>query len=189
MIRAILTPILCGIAISLIPTFEKGMILSPLIFGLVVSLVNFKKLKWNPFIGILSCTLISYAVLYLSIFLTLQIGELYGWLENSFGIKLSDISDSFSVLTGGIISAIILYWCYSFLFKNQRRINGILTILITALLIPLTVWLFSRNSNYSDNEDFAIYQISWLIFISLGFGIAINQLEIKSTLNKMFNRP
>ena len=100
-------------------------------------------------------------------------------------LESSDFTTSIAILTGGIISAIILYLCYSFLFKNQKRVSGILIILITALLIPFTVWIFSKNTDYSEDADFTIYQISWLLFISLGFGIAINQLGIKNTLNKL----
>ncbi|WP_293762050.1 hypothetical protein [uncultured Paraglaciecola sp.] len=51
-------------------------------------------------------------------------------------------------------------------------------ILSLSALIPLTVWLASDDKEYTQNSDFAVYQIAWLIFRSLAIGIAINQICI-----------
>ncbi|MGK0139714.1 MAG: hypothetical protein ACI9DJ_003178, partial [Algoriphagus sp.] len=60
MVRAFLTSIICGMGVFLVPTFEQGMYIAPLIFGLTVSSVNYKKLKINPIGGIAIFIAISY---------------------------------------------------------------------------------------------------------------------------------
>jgi hypothetical protein len=186
--KALLTSLICGIGISLVPNFEQGMYISPLIFGLTISSVNYKKLKINPIAGILIFIALSYLIYVLSIYLTFGLAEIYSVVENRFEIPIYNLTTGLILLISGILSAIGLYLLYSLFLKQQNRILGIIFILITSTLIPLTVWLVSEDNHYTKNEDFAVYQMSWMIYISLGFGIAINQLELKNKLNRIINK-
>jgi hypothetical protein len=186
--KALLTSLICGIGISLVPNFEQGMYISPLIFGLTISSVNYKKLKINPIAGILIFIALSYLIYVLSIYLTFGLAEIYSAVENRFEIPIYNLTTGLILLISGILSAIGLYLLYSLFLKQQNRILGIIFILITSTLIPLTVWLVSEDNHYTKNEDFAVYQMSWMIYISLGFGIAINQLELKNKLNRIINK-
>ena len=188
MIRALLTSLICGMAIFLLPNFEQGMYISPLIFGLSVSGVNYKKLKINPFAGIVTFIALSYVIYILSIYLTFGLAEIYAVIEDRFRIPIYDLTTGLLLLISGILSAIGLYLLHSLFLKDQKKTKGAILILIISTLIPFTVWFASDDNHYTKNEDFAVYQISWLIYISLGFGIAINQLEIKNGLNKILRR-
>ena len=185
MIRVLFTPLFCILILLFIPTFEQGMVLAPFIFGFTVSLVNIKKMKINPIIGLLVFIGISYAVYFLSIYLTWGIGIFYRTVEQTLGLKYSDLTTALSLLTGGFIASICMYSLYSLLLKDQNRKKGVLLILIIGLLLPFTVWLLSENDNYTDNADFANYNIGWLIINCLGFGIAINQSEINNWMKKL----
>jgi hypothetical protein len=175
-------------AIFLVPTFEQGIYISPLIFGLSVSTVNYKKLKINPIAGIAIFVALSYLIWVLSIYLTFGLAEIYSVIEDRFEIPIYDLTTGLLLLISGIISGIVLYLLCSLFLKEQKKIFGAILILIISIFIPLTVWLISDDNHYTKNEDFAVYQISWLIYISLGFGIAINQLEFKIVLKKLINR-
>jgi uncharacterized membrane protein YczE len=120
--------------------------------------------------------------------LTFGLAEIYSVVENRFEIPIYNLTTGLILLISGILSAIGLYLLYSFFLKQQNRILGIIFILITSTLIPLTVWLVSEDNHYTKNEDFAVYQMSSMIYISLGFGIAINQLELKNKLNRIINK-
>jgi len=185
MIRILFTPLFCILILLFIPTFEQGMVLAPLIFGFTVSLVNIKKMKINPFIGLLVFIGISYVVYFLSIYLTWGIGIFYRTVEQTLGLEYSDLTTALSLLTGGFIASISMYSLYALLLKDQNRKKGVLLILLTGLLLPFIVWLFSENDNYTDNADFATYNISWLLVNCLGFGIAINQAEINNWMKKL----
>jgi hypothetical protein len=186
--KALLTSLICGIGISLVPNFEQVMYISPLIFGLTISSVHYKKLKINPIAEILIFIALSYLIYVLSIYLTFGLAEIYSAIENRFEIPIYDLTTGLILLISGILSAIGLYLLYSLFLKQQNRILGIILILITSTLIPLTVWLVSEDHHNTKNEDFAVYQMSWLIYISFGFGIAINQLELKNKLNRIINK-
>lgn len=188
MTRALLTSLICGMVIFLVPNFEQGMYISPLIFGLSVAGVNYKKFKINPIAGIVIFIALSYLIYVLSIYLTFGLAEIYAIIEDHFQIPIYDLTTGLLLLISGIISAVVLYLLYSVFLKEQNKIIGTLLILIISSLIPFTVWLASDDNHYTRNEDFAVYQISWLIYISLGFGIAINQLEFKSGLNKIISK-
>lgn len=185
MIRAILTPLLCSILILFMPPFEQGMLLFPLIFGFAVSVVNFKKIKINPFVGIFSCIGISYLIYFASIYLTIGVGIVYRFIEEKLGFEYANLTTALIIFTSGIISAMIMYIIYSFIFKKQNRKKGVLIILSIGFLIPFVVWLFSNNSNYIDNFDLALYQMAWLLIMSFGFGMAINQSEINTWIKKI----
>jgi hypothetical protein len=186
--KAILTPIICLILLVFLPIEGQDMLFQPLIFGSAIGIANFTMFKINRIIGVLLCIGLSYLIFFLSIYLTFGIGYIYRFIESTLNFEYSDLTTALSILSGGIISALILYFCQSFLFKHQDKKNGILCILIVSLLIPFTVWIFAENKNYTDNSDFDLYQVSWLIFISLGFGIAINQMEIKSRVKSPIPR-
>jgi len=184
MIRAFLTSIICGMGIFLVPTFEQGMYIAPLIFGLTVSSVNYKKLKINPIGGIAIFIVISYVLYFLSIYLTFGLAEIYSLIEDKMELPIYDLTTGIILFISGIITAIVMYLIYSLFLKEQNRTLGAFLILILSALIPLTVWLASDDKEYTRNSDFAVYQIAWLIFISLAFGIAINQIEIKTRVRK-----
>jgi hypothetical protein len=142
-------------------------------------------MKINPFIGLLVFIGISYVVYFLSIYLTWGIGIFYRTVEQTLGLEYSDLTTALSLLTGGFIASISMYSLYALLLKDQNRKKGVLLILLTGLLLPFIVWLFSENDNYTDNADFATYNISWLLVNCLGFGIAINQAEINNWMKKL----
>ncbi|WP_420601009.1 hypothetical protein [Flagellimonas sp.] len=174
-------------AIFLVPNFEQGMYISPLIFGFTIAIVNHKKLKINLIGGIALFVAFSYVFYFLSIYLTFGLAEIYSLVEDKMQLPVYDLTTGILLFVSGIITATILYLIYSLFLKEQNRKLGVLLILIISTLIPLTVFLASDDNKYTRNEDFAVYQISWLTFISLAFGIAINQMEIKTRKTKTQN--
>lgn len=184
MIRAALTPILCLVLLILVPVEGQGIIYQPLIFGLAVSIANLQIIKINRIVGVMLCIGLAYLIFFLAIYITIVFSELYSFIEKIVRIEYSDFTTTLSVLSGGVVAAIILYISYSYLFKDQKIWTGVLIILITTCLIPFTVWLFSNDSKYIENEGFAVYQLSWMIFITFGFGIALNYFEIKRIMNE-----
>jgi hypothetical protein len=97
--KALLTSLICGIGISLVPNFEQGMYISPLIFGLTISSVNYKKLKINPIAGILIFIALSYLIYVLSIYLTFGLAEIYS-AENISNESKKEIT--LETISGGV---------------------------------------------------------------------------------------
>lgn len=183
-----MTSIICGMIIFLVPTFEQGMYVSPLIFGFSIGAVNYKKFKINPIGGIAIFIALSYVFYFLSIYLTFGLAEIYSLIETEMELPINDLTTGILLFTSGIVSAIVMFLIYSLFLKEQNRTLGAFLILIISALIPLTVWLVSDDKEYTQNTDFAVYQIAWLIFISLAFGVAINQMEIKIRMKNISNR-
>jgi hypothetical protein len=180
--RALLTTLICGIAISLFANLEQGLNLSPLILGLSISSGNYKMFKINPIAGILIFISLSYLVYILSICLTFGLTEFYDLIIDWFDFPIFKLNTNLLILFSGTIGAIVLYLLFSLFLKEQNKLFGGILILLFSILIPLTVWVVSGDDDYSNNEDFLVYIISYMIYMSLGFGIAINQLEIKKQL-------
>ena len=81
-------------------------------------------MKTNPIIGLLVFIGISYVVYFLSIYLTWGIGIFYRTVEQTLGLKYSDLTTALSLLTGGFIASIGMYSFTPYSLKTKTEKKG-----------------------------------------------------------------
>lgn len=153
----------------------------PIGFGLAVSLVNIRKIKVNKLLGILLCIGISALTFVFSVFLTYglaySLGGLTTFVSEEIATIIKYVGRSTIFISGGV-AAIIMYWGYSYLFSGQNRNRGVFIVFVSTLLVPIVFFIWRMlNTNMFIKEPL-MYSVSWLMLVSLAFGIAINQNEI-----------
>lgn len=178
MLKALYSPLLVIIAVIVLHSTGKDLVLLPLIFSLAVSLVNHDKFKVkNKVLGVGISILQSYLV-FLGLAITLYfldefVPEMYlGDGQYSFkGIAL--------VTFGGYLAALLLFYFYSFLFRlHYLRIN-LLIITICYAFVILVMQVFSKNEFLQLGvEKFTSFLISWLIFMSFAYSLSMNNIII-----------
>lgn len=162
----------------------------PIGFGLVISLVNIQKIKVNKLLGIVLCIGISALTFICSVFLTYGfiyiIGKSATFLLGGITTVTRYLGISTIFVSGGI-AALMMYFGYSYLFADQNRKNGLLIVLVATFLVPVAFGIWQMlNTNIFINAPI-MYAVSWMMLVSLGFSIAINQSEIALQLGKLRN--
>jgi|SRR5699024_5427613 len=176
MLRIILSPVLVILTVLLIPSVSKALFFLPLIFALSISLVNLDKLKSkSSLVGILISIAQSYGVflgLAIVLFFLDEFSEDISLLSNqNFPLK-----GIILVTLGGYLAALLLFYFFRFLFKVSGKQFSFLSITICYALVVLVMQIFSKNEFLQFGvEKFASFLISWVIFMSLGFSIALNK--------------
>lgn len=182
MYRILLSPILIIIAMVLVPSVEKVMLYLPLLFALSVSLVNSDKIKRLKSLGIFLSIVQSYAV-----FLGLAIVTYFfdEWLENlTIGENTGFIGIAL-VTFGGYLSALLLFYFYTFVFNVSNKRFSYLMITICYAFVVIVMQVFSKNEFLQFGvEKFASYLISWCIFMSLAYSLAFNRDEFMAFVEK-----
>lgn len=183
LIRILSSPVFVATAVFILHLVKGPMWFLPLFIGVAVSLFNLGKVKFSPqWTGVLIAILQSYGVfLGLSIVIFLldeYIPEIY-ITDNQF-----DLKGIILVTFGGYLAALLLFYFYSFLFKIENKKFGVLVITICYAFVILMMQIFSKNEFLQFGvEKFTSFIISWLIFMSLAFGIALNYPNLYNSKN------
>jgi len=185
MLRTFLSPLLVVIAVLLIPSIDRALFFLPLILSLSVGIVNFSKLKiGNKYLGVFLTVVQSYAVflaLAVSLFVFDALLEDVALVSNNE----SGLIGIILVTMGGFLAAMLLFYFFFFLFNVDNKRFGFLTITICYALIVILMQVFSNNEFLQFGVGkFASFLISWIIFMSLAYSMALNRTELMQFLDK-----
>lgn len=185
MTRIILSPFLAVITVLLISSIDKVLLFLPLIFALSVSAVNFRKLKINnPYLGVILTVLQSYAVF---LGLAVVLFFLDEFLQDTdIGINGEAPWIAIILVTmGGYLAAMLLFYFFMYLFNIDNKRFSFFAITICYTLIIIAMQVFSKNEFLQFGvEKFTSFLISWIIFMSLAFSLALNRTELMGFLDK-----
>lgn len=176
MIRILLSPILVILTVILIPSVEEALVFLPLIFTLSVSVVNWSKFKYKfRNWGILLSVIQSYVV-----FMGLAIVTFFSdELLQGFSLTGKDdfgLIGIILVTLGGYLASLLLFFFSTYLFRVADKKFGYYSISICYVLIVVVMQAFSKNEFLQFGvEKFASFLVSWVIFMSLGYSLALNK--------------
>jgi hypothetical protein len=181
MYRIFLSPILIIIIMLLTASVEKTLLYLPLVFALSISLVNPSKIKIMKSLGIFLSVIQSYAV-----FLGLAIVTYFfdEWLEN---VTIGDAGFKGIILVtfGGYLSALLLFYFSTFIFNVSNKRFSYMVITVCYAFVVITMQVFSKNEFLQFGvEKFTSYLISWCIFMSLAYSLALNRDEFMTFAEK-----
>ncbi len=173
-IKILLAPILCVLSVFI---FKLDLDFFPLVFSIVISVINFKKFKTNPFLGSIYSLLLSFSIYVASLSVSLLSIKCF---ETIFGESVSGLIGT--ILGTFILAPLLVYEAYRFLFTYTRTKKTIFIISISILvLITLFVLTFYSiiKTNYKifDYNTIDIYCI-WQIVVALALQLIIYQKEI-----------
>ena len=179
--KSLLSPIIVVLTVLLIPVIGEALWYLPLVFSLSVSLVNLKKLKTkSKFLGVFLAVIQTYAV-FLGLAIVTYISD--DFVQN-FTLAEEEyfaLSGIILVTLGGYLAALLLYYFSTFLYYMERKRFGYFILSLCYIIVVLIMQVFSKAEFLQFGvEKFASYLISWMIFMSLGFGITLNIEEVKA---------
>jgi hypothetical protein len=182
MYKILLSPILIIIAMILVPSAEKVMLYLPLLFALSINLVNSDKIKRLKSLGIFLSIVQSYAVFLGLAIMTYFFDE---WFEDhNLGLNTGFIAIAL-VTFGGYLSALLLFYFYTFVFNVSNKRFSYMMITICYSFVVIVMQVFSKNEFLQFGvEKFASYLISWCIFMSLAYSLAFNRDEFMAFVEK-----
>lgn len=185
MLRTVLSPLLVVIAVLLIPSIGSALFFLPLILALSVSIVNFRKLKINnKYFGVFLTVVQSYAVF---LGLAVSLFVLDALLEDVILVNdnESGLIGIILVTVGGYLAAMLLFYFLMFVFNVDNKRFAFLSITIWYTMIVIVMQVFSKNEYLQFGvEKFASFLISWIIFMSLAYSMALNRAELMQFLKK-----
>lgn len=179
LIKIALPSILCVLLLDLEDNFWGLQFV--VIFGLIIIPFNIKKLR-NHLIGSL---LLSIVLSFLVLFLSMGVGSAINYFINDLiGIKAKgdvsilnmQVNDITFFASVGIISPLLMFYGYGFLFKIERTnyftyIKWISIIIL--VLLAMTNLLSSKNNSIP---------ISWQLVMTLALQLILYKDELKSML-------
>ncbi|MAN28780.1 MAG: hypothetical protein CMH15_12735 [Mesonia sp.] len=157
----------------------------PLIFTLVIGLININKFKFNFLKSLLLCVFFSYLSFFVGYFGSFFLGKLLG----GFG-DLGNISAI--IISAFIISPILLYYSYSYIFELFKTKFNIYVMTITlTLMFIISFYTFYIMDYISDNNFFDTKLLNpfllWQVIMALALQLILHQKELKA-LFKTKNR-
>ena len=155
----------------------------PVIFGLVVGVVNWKSHKYNPALAIIYITIASYISFFIGLYLIGPIGEIFAFLGNDLRAQLG------LQISPYVISPCLLFIFLSYIY-GLKRDNFFFIIMILSIIILLTIInLFRGSFNFEfQTTEFYLPFVVWPVIISIGFQMALYREELfkNSNLIKMY---
>ncbi|MCH4822742.1 hypothetical protein ML462_06105 [Gramella lutea] len=152
----------------------------PLIFGVVLSLLNIKEHRFNPIFVLI----LAIAGSYLSYFGGLYMMDpVYNFLR-IFGLNSAD----FLALQSGIniIPPIILFISYSYIFKVDRDKTTILIFLFSIILLIILNNLFDGSSSNPPRKPKPYLPfLIWPVIVSIGFQVALYWKKLTRDLHQI----
>lgn len=185
-LRILLSPLLTVLTVLLIPSIGKALVYLPLIFALSVSLPNMDKLKIkSKALGVLISVLQSYTV-FMGLALVTFFSDEFLQETTVLGAHDFELKGIILVTLGGYLAALLLFYFFTLLFKSGSKRFIFLAITICYALIVLVMQVFSKNEFLQFGvEKFASFLVSWIIFMSLAFSMALNKPTLEELIHKI----
>lgn len=182
--RVILPAILSSAIVFIL---EGNLWLAPLIFGLIVGLVNWKVDKYNQFFGCLFSVFLSYVVFALGWF---GAGFWKYILEYLFGniFSKNDIFNLTFLITTFIIAPLLIYLLYRLLFKFPMTIFTLFaTVFSIIILVCIVLFLPIGDDKQNLMSNFSVWHvIIWQLIVIMTLQIMIVQKEIFKHKRNLF---
>jgi hypothetical protein len=175
LLKIIASPILCFLAIY---TTAVGIDYYPLIFGLVIGIVNVEEYKFGPFIGIVLSILASYITFFLAYFsIPLLLGifkPIFGEDKGAFLVMLVSVF---------ILAPLLVFIAYKFVFgyKKVKSISYIIicTIFLLVVVFSIHIWYYELTQfKYEFNELLNPYTL-WQVIMALSIQLILYQHKFK----------
>lgn len=153
--------------------------LNPLIFGIVFCTVNRKLLKYKFLTGFICSILLSYISFSIGFFGLFGIG----YLINKIVVILNfeSLDGNIYILISGFFASLSIYFLFSKIYYIQNLQKGFYIMLLSYVLIPMLVYvipiIFKGILMF---EFFGIYNLSWLLIVSLFLTYTFNHNQIET---------
>ena len=173
-------------SVSLVGLLENN--LNPLIFGIVFCVVNRKLLKYKFITGFISSILLSYASFFIGFFGLFGIGYLIDKIVDLLNLKSLD--GNIYILISGLLASLSIYFLFTKIYyvKNLRR--GFYIMLLSYILVSILVYIIPVIfKEIIMTEFFGLYNLSWLLIVSLFLSYTFNQNRRENEENKYKIKP
>jgi len=173
-LKIFLPSVLCTLFIYL---FEVNLFYFPLIFGLVIGLINLKAHKLNILFGVVLSIVISCFVFLVSYFSLLIFGKILGFL-----LELGNIISI--ILAAFFLSPVLAFTGYRYLFNFQKTKFSTIVMWVSILFLILYSYfmLIESEFNSSDLSSFKLFNpfVMWQIIMAIAIQLILYQKEIKN---------
>lgn len=156
----------------------KNLFMFPLIFTLVIGLVNINKFKFNFLKSLLLCLFFSYLSFLVGYFGSFILGKLLG--------SLGDLGNIIAIIISAfIISPMLLYYSYSYIFKIFKTKFNIYVMTITLILMFIISFYTLYVMDYISGNNFFDIKLQnpfflWQVIMALAFQLILYQKELKA---------
>lgn len=164
--KIILPPVLCALLILYLEHYIEYQFI--VVFGISIILLNYGKTKYNFLVSLLISIILSYIVFFLSFaiyggtYYILTGGDSEKELQGFFlGVPFPRLHALISV---SIISPLLMFTCYKFLFKIEENKEDI-WIKIISIIILFIVGL--NDFFFSDDNIYVIWEFTMAIALQL----------------------
>ncbi|WP_299110029.1 hypothetical protein [uncultured Tenacibaculum sp.] len=167
-VRILLAPLLCSIGLYF---FNLDLFLYPLVFGIVIGILNFDKYKTKPLIGLLYGLVGGYLAFFLSYFSFFLLLH----LKTTIG---EDKANLIAIITApNLLAPMLVFSVYWFVFKFKKSkftflimALSIIVLMLSCITIYLNINLLGRNSINTN--------LIWQVIMALAIQLIIYQKEM-----------
>lgn len=184
-LKIIIPSVICILGLPFIENID----FYPLLFGIVIGIINWNAHKFKPLIGCFLSIVISYTsygIGLLSFAFYLFILEFLN--ENMNYAVTIDIHGAYGyILAPFIIAPIVLFLLYKFVFDIPKTNITSFTIVISIVLLTTQSYFLIIENNYTfQTEKFVIWDpyVIWQVVMALALQVIIYQNEIASFYSK-----
>lgn len=137
----------------------------PLLFGVVIGVINWKKHKYKPFIGVFISVLLSLLSFWLAYF---SLG-LFSWLKElllytKITIGNDSAKDLSFLISIFVIAPLLVFYSYKFVFNIPKRRATFAIIIVSILLLVLQARFFYYNNTSFFEEEWLNKNITFVIW-------------------------
>lgn len=179
--NVILTTLLIFLLSIVLPIDVIGNNLNPLIFGITFCTVNRKLLKYNFLTGFVCSILLSYVSFFIGFFGLFGIGYLIDKVVDLLNLK--SIDGNIYILISGLFASISIYFLFSKIYYIQNLRKGFYIMILSYTLVPVLVYVIPIIfKGILMTEFFGLYNLSWLLIVSLtlAYTFNLNRIEPRS---------
>lgn len=153
--------------------------LNPLIFGISFCTINRKLLKYKFLTGFVCSILFSYISFFIGFFGLFTIGYLIDKLV--IILNFESLDGNIYILISGIFASLSIYFLFSKIYYIQNLRKGFYIMLLSYILVPILVYVIPIIfKGILIIEFFGIYNLSWLLIVSLFLTYTFNCNRIKT---------
>lgn len=173
-IKILLPSVICGMIVY----FSSISIeYYPLLFGLVIGLINWDTHIYKPLLGVIFSTLASYASFFIALFSSFVFGYIHDFIVKSTNFVISDnMTRNFSIIvTSFIIAPLLVFFFYKYVFKIPKTKINLIIIYSSILLLVFVSYSFIEIEERNLLNPFFL----WQIIMALSLQLILYQKELK----------
>jgi hypothetical protein len=180
--NVILTTLIILLLSIVFPIDVVGYYINPLIFGTAFCTVNRKLLKYNLLTGYFCSILLSYVSFFIGFLGLMGTGYLIDKIV--YLLHLESIDGNSYILMSGLFASISIYFLFSKIYHIQNLRKGFYIMLLSYTLVPVLVHVIPVIfKDILMTDFFRLYNLSWLLIVSLSLSYTINHNRIETEKN------